>query len=1231
MHAHPGNRLVIAFAAVVAVGIYAPRHAQAQVSDHAQCGTSLPVCSTLRTNCCTRDFAGSTTQKALFIPMDRCHQVISNGGANAPSSSAASPDWCSDSPPFFPNAQSFAYGLVYRLMQQKIPVYWIVNPSKGSSLEGLPNTHLTTLAPDPKTKDVDFWVVSANSAPPAPGTALTMLGTEVAPVKRLTIANAGTGSATLTTATTYSRQQFPIRGGGFVIAPDDRAAFAAFIKTQAGRTCGTSGLDCYNFKDVNIYEIDPTAKLVWQDFTQPLTAGRYAQFDAQLPVAMRVDYAPPKISLVDGNLLRSFMAAANLDDFDSNASCKTGTVAAGRVGCLMTEADIQNGNLTSGTFNWLWLDVNNSTGCTSSMTRIRSFMTAVSGTFTAGNVMFFNSAISGFAEQCTGDKGTLGLAGTGLAVSNSAINEQTNEPMINRYPSNLFSQFGDLPLNFSSGAVTNWGRVAGTVNLYSTTYDTAPVTLRRLMTRENTAGTACKNRKDLNVSGYASAATCDDTSNNTSADVTELYAYGRYLNNKNNGLVFYSPGNNLTPSGQAAQLRMVLSAIIAMPPFTVEQVFNSIEITRSSPIIATVNGVGALVQGTYVYNFLTTDGVQRQVPRQVPGVYVPDDIANFTFPALLGHIRATQTTSVGTTAENLNDGTTAEIVLDASLGEGAGAGNTFPTVNYAGCSLPYDGTCRAIFTTTTPGSLPTSQVVHQSNTTVSNLMLPQPATGAQFSTTDRENFVRRILKGWDDGTGLVPAIGGVDRSTVAVIGPGASVGGARPTIAYVGSTDGMLHAVCASVAGGCKRLGQELWAYIPRVNLGSLRYNTARIDGSARVLDVKGDFFGTGNTLRTVLLFQAGYDPATAGATPAVYALDITDPSNPRVIWEYATFDPASADTTKTPTARPAYGLGVGLTLAAGQVTIAGTLKNVVMAQTNNGGTAGAANVVTAIDIVTGAKLWEFTNTFPTAGRVSTLSPPATGVPPGVVPIDKTLAGKNGFMTDVVVPDLFGNLWMLNPANGTSRYLNGSTPIPLFQFTTDHHPLTKPAIYVNGGEQFAVFTSGGYTDYSTTKSYGSYTNTQFLIAVGLNTPATGSPTLPLNETSLSSFVPIKEALVNLGSGYSQARIVGEEIFVTTDTSDVNAATFGTSGTDTGRTLSFYFGTNLPAGRGTRLITVQSQRTGASSIANDGTGLFSSSGGKRQKLGTNAIGLAGTRTTPASDVTTMVRKLWLRTE
>src|SRR5262249_32343734 len=153
----------------------------------------------------------------------------------------------------------------------------------------------------------------------------------------------------------------------------------------------------------------------------------------------------------------------------------------------------------------------------------------------------------------------------------------------------------------------------------------------------------------------------------------------------------------------------------------------------------------------------------------------------------------------------------------------------------------------------------------------------------------------------------------------------------------------MLHAVCASLNGGCTALGEELWAFVPRVNLPNLRLNTARIDGSPHAIDVVGDFStGTGlgtKAYHTVLVFQTGTGDATTGGatyptTPAVYALDITDPFNPKVLFEYTT--PAL-----TPAASHLYEIGVGVTIAAGTVSIAGNNHIVAYAETNNGGTAG--------------------------------------------------------------------------------------------------------------------------------------------------------------------------------------------------------------------------------------------------------------------------------------------------
>ena len=1275
------------------VALAMPRSANAQVTDHAQCGTQLPACTTLRTNCCTRDFVGSSSQKAIIIPMDRCHQQIANGGANAPASGASaanSPDWCANSPGTSANAMNRAYGLVYRLMQNGIPVYWIVNPTKAANTNIVnPANSTPATTPDARTKDVDFWVLSSTGSTPLPAGPLTN-GT--GPVDLATITGFGTGSGTVAPSASYAygKNEFPVRGGAFLIAPDDRAAFNNFFKTALGRTCGTSGLDCYNFSDVWMYEVDPSAVFVWQDFTKDLdtTTNKYVEYRKQLPVAMRVDYEPPRVAAVDGNLLTSFLAAANLDDLDSGAGCTgTGLFAAKRVGCRMTEAAIQAGDLKTKGFNWLWLDgPNSSSSCTTTTAQIRDFMTAVIDPdpttlpdtgYSAGNAIFFNAAITTFAEQCTGDKGMLGSS-TGLTLSNGAINETSNDPLIVRFPSNLFSQYGDLDMNFASGSVTSWSHVSGTTELYHSSYDTAPFSLRRLMTYENTLGTDCKNHKDTHVVGAQSSTTCDNSADNTtSADHVDLFAYGRYRNNTQNGIIFYSPGNNLTPSGQQAQLRMVLSSLIAMPPFIVDQTFTNIEVSRADPIVATVGGVRSIVQGTFEYKYdIGTDGKQRTVPRNTPSVFVPDDIVSFTFPATKGHLRATSTAaaSIGVTAQALTAGTT---VMDV------GDSTTIPTVNNAGCvtGTGFNLSCRNVWTSLEPGYLATDAakrrvVVTDTHAQVGAAMLPD-SDDITFSAANRQSFIQKILKGWDPlSTGTPTAqMGGIDRSTVAVIGPSASYTN-RPTMGYVGSTDGMLHAICLNDVGVCDT-GKILWSYIPRVNLRNLRFNTARVASSPKVLDVRANFYGT-SSIYTVLLFQAGSRPDTEDETPAIYALDISRPEDPRVIWEHATWDSSGTGAVFSPTlaacstqtscgrddyapatdegltpgvttatARGAYALGEGLSLAAGQALVVNpstsltSQKNVVIANTNNGGTGAAANIVTMIDIETGKRLWQrvnLLNNFIAPRTAATISVPETAVPHGVVPVDKTLVGANGFMTDIVVGDLYGNLWLVDPKDGTSKVCTGgpcatssTNEVPLFQFTSDYHPIAKPAIYVEGSTQFAVFGTGGYADFSTNKLWGSNTTTQYIIAVDLD--QTGS--LPLNETSSATLVPINIALANKGNAYSQPRIIGNEVFVTTDTSDVNAATFGSSGTNTGVVTSFNFQSDTPD------TNYSAIRTGASALVNDTVGgefaIFSSSGSKRQRLANgagaarNAASRSGVSTTAPRQVTQTIRKLWLRTE
>jgi hypothetical protein len=387
-----------------------------------------------------------------------------------------------------------------------------------------------------------------------------------------------------------------------------------------------------------------------------------------------------------------------------------------------------------------------------------------------------------------------------------------------------------------------------------------------------------------------------------------------------------------------------------------------------------------------------------------------------------------------------------------------------------------------------------------------------------------------------------------------------------------------------------------------------------------------------------VLLIQAGTDPTVAGATPAIYALDVSDPQQPSLLWEYATWDPGSSGAPKTPTTRPANGLGVGLSLAAGQSKIAATKKNIVIAQTNNGGTGSNGNYVIALDIQTGEKIWDRFNAYPSTtisagvynrGAAPTIDIPSSGIPPGPVPVDKTFAGTNGFMTDIVIADLYGNLWLLNPADGVSRTLDGGgAQIPLFQFSTDYHPLTKPSIYVEGGVTYATFTTGGYHDYTNAAQWGFNSNTQYLMAVNLN----ATTTTPLNDaTAPIADIPVKQTIT--GSwGFSQVRVVDTEIFATTDTTNINLATFGTSTAGTGRVLGFNISTNAA------ITNIANTQMGASSVTNDGNDLFVSSGSKRQQLENSSTGLEldssgtpGERTTAPPMVTSVTRKLWLRTE
>jgi type IV pilus assembly protein PilY1 len=477
------------------------------------------------------------------------------------------------------------------------------------------------------------------------------------------------------------------------------------------------------------------------------------------------------------------------------------------------------------------------------------------------------------------------------------------------------------------------------------------------------------------------------------------------------------------------------------------------------------------------------------------------------------------------------------------------------------------------------------------------------------------------------------SLGGIDRSTVAVIEPGTIVGGSRPTIAYFGAADGMLHAVCASdgtTACPTGSIGKQLWAFMPRVELPLVQYNEQRIDGSVHVADVYGDFTPTHTgtrTWKTVLTFQTGYSNPAHGGVPASYAIDVTDPASPSLLWEYT-----------TPTSPGVTDYGTGLVAAVGPTVVNGQLSNLAVLETNNGGSGTAGVVATAIQIETGTKLWQFSYTYPTAAAV-----PAAALPGGAVGVDLAGAGNT---TDYVMGDLYGDLWRLNAQTGASQ--NG-TNTPLFAFSynasTDKHPIgAVPAIYSDGNTQYVAVAAGGYadqTDGATSWSFG----THYLVSVKIK--ATSTPVLDTQAASngASGDLRLKIAIASGSKAYSQPTIVGNQMFVISDIADVNASSYGANQTGTGRDLTIN-GINGAATSNSYDTTTSTIYGGASSLVagHDASGtlvLIGSSSDKQSQVGNTAYSAAGTgvaTTTSAlgagssvdtSAVTKLTRNLWIR--
>ncbi|MBA2539734.1 MAG: hypothetical protein H0V17_08885 [Deltaproteobacteria bacterium] len=642
------------------------------------------------------------------------------------------------------------------------------------------------------------------------------------------------------------------------------------------------------------------------------------------------------------------------------------------------------------------------------------------------------------------------------------------------------------------------------------------------------------------------------------------------------------------------------------------------EVSRASPVVAVVEGNAnpSIVQGTF-----ETPTVAQPTFSSVA------QLATWSFPYLKGHMRARVASTV--TAASFTTGT---VLFDA------GATGNIPTAVNGGCATP-NTSCRYVFTNTnTPNGLtatPTIKQLNDGNASAIGAIMTTALSG--FAATEWTTIVRAVLGG---------KLGGVDRSTVALIEAGSVVGTGRSKIAYFGATDGMLHAVCASTGTAhCPigSLGKELWAFMPRVQLPLVPGNTTRVDGSVRVLDVFGNFPGSVSgspitapspasgrrAFRTVLIFHTGF---SIGTKDAAYALDVTDPGAPVVLWEYA-----------TPTTAAALDFGTAMTVGAGPTLIGGQTKNLAVIETNNAGTTSTSTngvVATALDIDTGALVWQFTHSYPSPPRgvaADAMPLPPQSVPGGAVPVDINNAGL-GLVTHYVFGDLYGSVWRLDATTGkpptsgsgfscTHNDSTGDTAlancVPIFSFGANKKPIgSPPAVFARsaGGEQFVGFASGGYVDPVAT--IWSTTN-QKLIALKLS-----PSTLPETDATAPCIATTCNLLVNVtfanatDKSFSAALIVGTKLLVTADNTDVNLQTYGTGSTATGSVYSADIGGGAVSG--SLAVTSTAQR-GAGQVGFDAVGGRAYTSTSESLVATTAGGVSVDPSTSRK----LNRKLWLR--
>lgn len=254
----------------------------------------------------------------------------------------------------------------------------------------------------------------------------------------------------------------------------------------------------------------------------------------------------------------------------------------------------------------------------------------------------------------------------------------------------------------------------------------------------------------------------------------------------------------------------------------------------------------------------------------------------------------------------------------------------------------------------------------------------------------------------------------------------------RKPVVYTAANDGMLHAFSAAATDG----GAELWAFVPTPMMSSLYLladtsyaNRHRyfVDGAPVMGDIK-----VGSSWKTLLV--GGFNDGGKG----YYAIDITDPASPKLLWEFSDAN---------------LGLSYGNPVITKRAD--GTWVVVFASGYNNADGLGHLFMVNA---ATGAKLLDIVTP---AGSVNAAGP---SNPSGLTKVNAWIeSDTDNTATRFYAGDLLGNLWrfdtdkLVKPNQSAMLLaqflLSGNTPQPV---------TTRPETIAVGSRAVVIVGTGRY-------------------------------------------------------------------------------------------------------------------------------------------------------------------------